>query len=168
MQRLVCKRGFTLIELISIIVILSIIISISTILFLNIRKSVLQKEYDNLVNYLETKAEEYTTDTNITTVSVEDLIKSGYVSADDQSDVYDPRNNTSMNCNLIYVDYIDGKFEAELKYDVGRKSDGTCNKYNKTTYISICKFDDDNNCSKIDNDFGLILILNLGLNLRIK
>ena len=53
------KKGFTLIELIAVIVVLSLLISISTAVFINVRKNVLKKAYEDLVLYLETKAEEY-------------------------------------------------------------------------------------------------------------
>ena len=58
------KKGFTLTELIAVIVILSLIISLATISVLAIRKNVLKKDYNNLVTYLETKAAEYANETN--------------------------------------------------------------------------------------------------------
>ena len=67
------KKGFTLIELIAVLVVLSILISASVMLFINIRKNILEKEYNNLVLYLETKASEYAEETSITTINVEDL-----------------------------------------------------------------------------------------------
>lgn len=67
------NRGFTLTELIAVIVIIGILISVGTITFINVRNKVLKKDYNNLVTYLETKASEYANDTNITTISVEDL-----------------------------------------------------------------------------------------------
>ena len=49
------KKGFTLIELIAVLVVLSILIASSVAVFINIRNSVLRKEKNNLITYLETK-----------------------------------------------------------------------------------------------------------------
>ncbi len=49
------KKGFTLIELIAVLVVLSILISASVMLFINIRKNILEKEYNNLVLYRKNK-----------------------------------------------------------------------------------------------------------------
>ena len=64
------KKGFTLIELIAVLVVLSILITSSVAVFINIRNSVLEKEKSNLITYLETKAIEYANETNVTAVSV--------------------------------------------------------------------------------------------------
>ena len=63
------KKGFTLIELIAVLVVLSILITSSVAVFINIRNSVLEKEKSNLITYLETKAIEYANETNVTAVS---------------------------------------------------------------------------------------------------
>ena len=39
----ISKKGFTLTELIAVIVVLSLLISISTVVFINVRKNVLKK-----------------------------------------------------------------------------------------------------------------------------
>ena len=98
MRKVLNKKAFTLTELIATIVILSILITLSVVVFVNIRRSALETEYSNLVSYLETKGIEYANSTNITTISVEDLIKEGYVKPDDESDIYNPINKTSLNC----------------------------------------------------------------------
>ena len=70
------RRGFTLVEMIFVIVVLCLVATASVSIFINIRKSILEKEYNNVVSYLETKAIEYANKTNITTINVEDLIDS--------------------------------------------------------------------------------------------
>ena len=156
------KKAFTLTELIAVIVILSILITLSVVVFMNIRRNTLEKEYTNLVSYLETKAALYAKDTNITTISVEDLIKEGYIKPDDETDIYDPRDNTSMNCYLIKMEYKDGEYIAKLSDDLKRGEDGTCKEYIKTSGYEICRIDG-NNCYSIDADEWFNKNIKLGI-----
>ena len=141
------NKAFTLTELIAVIVILSILITLSVVVFMNIRRNTLEKEYTNLVSYLETKAALYAKDTGITTISVEDLIKEGYIKPDDETDIYDPRDNKSMNCYLIKMEYKDGEYIAKLSDDFTNE-DGTCKEYTKTFGYEICRIVG-SNCNKI-------------------
>ena len=142
------KKAFTLTELIAVIVILSILVTLSVVVFMNIRRNTLEKEYTNLVSYLETKAALYAKDTNITTISVEDLIKEGYIKPDDQSDIYDPRDNTSMNCYTLKMEYKDGEYVAKLSDDLKRDENGICKEYTKTSGYEICRIVG-SNCNEI-------------------
>ena len=142
------KKAFTLTELIAVIVILSILITLSVVVFMNIRRDTLEKEYTNLVSYLETKAALYAKDTNITTISVEDLIKEGYIKPDDETDIYDPRDNTSMNCYTLKMEYKDEEYVAKLSDDLKRDENGKCNLYTKTYGYEICRIVG-SNCNEI-------------------
>ena len=142
------KKAFTLTELIAVIVILSILITLSVVVFMNIRRNTLEKEYTNLVSYLETKAALYAKDTNITTISVEDLIKEGYIKPDDTTDIYDPRDNTSMNCYTLKMEYKDEEYVAKLSDDLKRDENGKCNLYTKTFGYEICRIVG-SNCNEI-------------------
>ena len=113
------KKGFTLIELIAVLVVLSILITSSVAVFINIRNSVLKKEKNNLITYLETKAIEYANETNVTAVSVEDLIKIGLIKPDDETDIYDPVTRESMNCYIIDLVWEDGEYKAKFGSNVG-------------------------------------------------
>ena len=99
------KKGFTLTELLAVIAILAIIMGIGIATFVNIRDSVLKKEYENVVTQLEGEASRFAEDTSITTVSVERLIEEGYIIPDDETDIYNPQNNESLNCYVIYSHY---------------------------------------------------------------
>ena len=155
------NKAFTLTELIAVIVILSILITLSVVVFMNIRRNTLEKEYNNLVSYLETKAALYAKDTGITTISVEDLIKEGYIKPDDETDIYDPRDNTSMNCYLIKMEYKDGEYVAKLS-DNFINEDGTCKEYTKTSGYEICRIDG-NNCYSIGADEWFNKNIKLGI-----
>lgn len=157
------NRGFTLTELIAVIVIIGILISVGTITFINVRNKVLKKDYNNLVTYLETKASEYANDTNITTISVEDLIKEGYVNPDDQDNVYNPETKESMNCYIIKSTFEDGKYVAKLAQDLG-KEEGKCKTYTKTNRFSMCKYNNETKkCDNLDKDVWYNKDITLGV-----
>ena len=156
------NKAFTLTELIAVIVILSILITLSVVVFMNIRRNTLEKEYTNLVSYLETKAALYAKDTGITTISVEDLIKEGYIKPDDETDIYDPRDNTSMNCYTLIMEYKDEEYVAKLSDDLKRDENGKCNLYTKTFEYEICRING-NNCYSIDADEWFNKNIKLGI-----
>ena len=144
------KKGFTLIELIAVLVVLSILIASSVAVFINIRNSVLRKEKNNLITYLETKAIEYANETNVTAVSVEDLIKIGLIKPDDETDIYDPVTRESMNCYIIDLVWEDGEYKAKFGSNVG-KNGTTCNEYTRRKNLVICQVAG-NNCNDIKNE----------------
>ena len=144
------KKGFTLIELIAVLVVLSILIASSVAVFINIRNSVLEKEKSNLITYLETKAIEYANETNVTAVSVEDLIKIGLIKPDDETDIYDPITRESMNCYIIDLVWEDGEYKAKFGSNVG-KNGTTCNEYTRRKNLVICQVVG-NNCNDIKNE----------------
>ena len=144
------RKGFTLIELIGVLVVLSILISASVAVFINIRNSVLEKEKSNLITYLETKAIEYANETNVTAVSVEDLIKIGLIKPDDETDIYDPVTRESMNCYIIDLVWEDGEYKAKFGSNVG-KNGTTCNEYTRRKNLVICQVVG-NNCNDIKNE----------------
>ena len=139
MKKSIKIQGFTLTELVAVIVILSLIISLSTIIYIGIDRDVLQSKYDNLVFYLEDKAISYATSTNILSVTVEDLIKAGYVTPDDGINVFDPRDSSSLNCYLIEVKNDNGNYTSKFTSDVGRRDDGSCNNYTRISNVNICE-----------------------------
>ena len=156
------KKAFTLVELIAVLVILSIVIAMSVVLVINIRRSILQKEYENLVLYLETKGAEYAEDTSVIVVSVEDLIKEGYVKPDDDTDIYDPRSKESMNCYLIRMSFENNNYVAKLSENLGRNNDGTCKAYTKISEFDICVYDDEE-CIIKDKDEWFNTSVTLGI-----
>lgn len=122
------KRGFTLVELIVTIAILAILILIAFAVYTNVEQSVLEGQYNNLVIDIENKAEQYAADigsTDVIYINVEYLIKQGYIQADDGNSIYDPRDNTSMNCYMIHIVLKDGEYQAELT-EKAENADGTC------------------------------------------
>ena len=122
------NRGFTLTELIAVIAILAILILLATGIFINVQRSVLEGQFNNLVLDIQNKAEEYAADlgtTDVIYINVDYLISQGYIQADDGNNLYDPRDNTKMNCYMIHVIFEDGEYKAELQ-EKSENEDGTC------------------------------------------
>ena len=129
------SKGFTLAELIAVIAILAVLMLLASGIFINVQRSVLESQYENIVIDIENKAEEYAMDIGTTEalyINVEFLITKGYLQADDGDNIYDPRDNTSMNCFMIHVYFADGEYIAEL-LENELNEDGTCNETNLDT-----------------------------------
>jgi prepilin-type N-terminal cleavage/methylation domain-containing protein len=143
------NRGFTLTELIAVIALIAILSLIATTSFINIRQNILHKNYENLVAYIETKAEQYAASTGVTYVSVDTLIKEGFIEADDEtSSLYNPENNEKLNCYYVNIVYNNGSYEAKLDSQASECKESD----NKSTiYIWTCKIDG-TNCREISDD----------------
>ena len=135
------NKGFTLVELLAVIAILAIIIGICFAVYIGVQRNILNSQLKNTVSYIEVQAQNYANDTNITVVSVEDLILNGYVEPDDETDIYNPVDKTSLNCYIVRSTYEDGEFNASLVLEnenlLDRNKNGTCNNYEKESVISI-------------------------------
>lgn len=165
-MRTIKNKGFTLVELLGVISILAIIIGLSVATFTNVRKNVLEKEYENVKSVIETKAANYAKETGITTVSVEKLINEGYLEPDDETDIYNPVNNTSMNCYVLKAEFVDEDYISTIIKEFPRRADGTCDAYEETTDFAICKMDSSGNCDIIRNDDWFKENIKLGVKYR--
>ena len=125
------NRGFTLVELIAVIAILTVILLLSFGVFTTVQQSVLDSQYNNLIIDIESKAEDYARDigtTDILYINVDFLIKNGYIQADDDIYIYDPRDNSIMNCYKIHIMFADGQYTADFLEDENDlNEDNTCN-----------------------------------------
>ena len=125
------NRGFTLVELIAVIAILAVILLLSLGVFTTVQQSVLDSQYNNLIIDIEAKAEDYARDigtTDILYINVDFLIKNGYIQADDDNYIYDPRDNSIMNCYKIHIMFADGQYTADfLEGENDLNEDNTCN-----------------------------------------
>ena len=126
------RKGFTLIELMAAVAILAIIAGLSMVVFTRVQDSILEQELDNIKTYIETQAQNYAADTNITVINVEGLIQAGYVEPDDETDIYNPVNNESLNCYVVRTSYEEGEYTSVLNIDSSNNlidENGTCNFY---------------------------------------
>ena len=98
------KKGFTLVEVISAIVILSIIITLGVFSITKVRSNILEKQYKNIKLEIELAAEKYYSDTESKEVYVDTLIKEGYLKANNKSmTITDPRDKTILNCYIVTI-----------------------------------------------------------------
>lgn len=98
------KNGFTIVELLASIVILTIIITIGVGSINVIKMRVLQSNYESKKALIELKAEEYTNDTGYLYTNVGNLIQLGYLTADNSNEeILNPLTNKSMNCFVVKV-----------------------------------------------------------------
>ena len=159
------KKGFTLTELLAVIAILSLLVGLATVTILNVRDNVLEQSYENVVNLLETEAANYAEDTGIMTVTVEKLITEGYVLPDDETDIYNPVNNESLNCHLISSVFENGEYVSTFGEDIG-KTDGTCNTYEREMDLVICRYNKDHTSCDTFEDEWLNENVTLGVKYR--
>ena len=89
------SRGFSIPELLAVIVIMGILITIATASYNGISRSLKQKTYDNKVNLIKTKALEYAADNgvDVATISVAKLISEGYLEVENETDSNEKMNN---------------------------------------------------------------------------
>ena len=75
------SKGFSIPELLAVIVIMGILITIASFTYNGISKSMKERAYNNKLNLIKTKSVEYATDNNINneTISVAKLVMEGYL-----------------------------------------------------------------------------------------
>ncbi|MBE6161435.1 MAG: prepilin-type N-terminal cleavage/methylation domain-containing protein [Firmicutes bacterium] len=148
------KHGFTLTELLVVIVILAIIITIAVPTYSTIVKKVNDKQYENKLALVETVSLKYADDTNYSSFYIDDLIKNGYIEPDRDGFLIDNRDNkTIMNCYVVTIEEKDGQnyakiYEKNDELDKDFETNRECranipNKLSKTIKIEMKYKNDD-------------------------
>ncbi len=108
------KKGFTLIEILTVTALLSVIIILIVPNIFKYSVSFKEKLYEEKIEEILSSAYKYGTD-NIDTltstcsyIKVEDLIKKEYLKEDKNKSIINPINNESMNDLEICIYYSDG------------------------------------------------------------
>lgn len=109
------KKGFTLIEVLATVAILSMLFAIGIPTFILISNHVKEKNYENKRNYALMKAEVWAGDTGRTVTNISHLIEEGYLDADNENGDYrNPVNNESMLCDTIRIETVNNQMIANF------------------------------------------------------
>ena len=134
------KKGFTLVELMSVIVVLAIIIAIAVPAYNRIKLSIDKKNYENKVSLIEVAAAKYSEDTRYETMYVDDLIKNGYLDPDKENgDIFNDISKERINCYLVRTREEAGIYYAELIEKKYEDSNGQCSANIPNDYNQILK-----------------------------
>ncbi len=109
------NKGFTLVELMAVIVILAILVTIAVPSAISISNKIKKKMYNTKVEMIYSAAKMYgqdnlgkfenITEGNCNSITVQDLIEGGYVKKDSETDVQDPRDKSPLNERRICLEY---------------------------------------------------------------
>ena len=123
------KSGFTLTELIAVIVILGLLVAIAVPVYFNVTKKAKENEYEAKKAYIATVATRYAEENNVNITnafSVARLIASGYMSAEDYIDsdssqipfIANPTNaNDNLACHTISITVDNYEYSATVNDD---------------------------------------------------
>ena len=131
------KKGFTLVELLSVIVLIGVILSLAVLGVSSIRKTVLEKQYINVKTEIELAAEKYYNDTESTQMYVQTLLDEGYLKADNESkNIVDPRDSQNkLNCYIVDIKDEKGKLDDTGTYEKDCKQE-----LNSQRHHHFCRF----------------------------
>ena len=90
-----CSKGFSIPELLAVIVIMGILVTIATASYNGISKNMKQKTYENKLSLIKTKALEYAIDNevDVATISVAKLVDEGYLEIENDTDANEKISN---------------------------------------------------------------------------
>ena len=98
------KKGFSLVELLAVIVVIGIVVLLATSVINNVSKRTRNTQYNNLISKVEASASRYFDETGINSVYVQTLIDDGYIATDDGLKIYSPNDKTkAINCYYIEI-----------------------------------------------------------------
>lgn len=117
------KKGFTLVELLAVIMILGVIMVIAVPSYMSVTKFINKNIFESKVASIKTQATKYALEHGHYAFNVKDLIDDGYLSSDNETgEYYDNYNDRSMVCDVVTIS-IDssGEYSSNII-----EHDGTC------------------------------------------
>lgn len=127
------NKGFSLVELIGSLVILSLILLIAIPSITGISNIIKKNQRKNVISEIEINGARYAFETGETLFFVDDLVHYGYMDSDDEDDnIIDPISNESLNCYPVKAekegDYYRATFIEDNSYNCDKnklKDDNT-------------------------------------------
>ncbi len=161
------NKGYTLIELLGVIVILAILSSIAIVSYNGIITNVKDSQYNNLITQITIETKHYIEDNSIENgyILVDDLISNNYISEDEENILYDPRNkDAKLNCLVLKVTDSEVAFDEDYKKSVPINQN-CFNEISKDIKISfICDNETCNENKVYDKNFLFNINLNENIN----
>lgn len=137
------NKGFTFVELLSVIVVLGIIVLIATPVYNSVRSRLEKRNYENKIKLIEVAAAKYSEDTNIEVMYVDDLVKDGYLEADNENGhILNPLNQKeTLNCHMVKSTLEGNLYYAKFQDKEYREENGcslnALNEVNQTFQIKM-------------------------------
>ena len=137
------KKGFTLVELIAVIIILAVIASITYPTVSNSIKNSKEKAYNVQVESIVEAAHKWAVDnatnlseTDATRVHISDLISNGYITKTNNGKLYNPVDDTEMT-GCVVINYSNEYNQYLYDYDSECIFDEIVGKYNVTKGVNV-------------------------------
>ena len=118
------KRGFTLVELIAVLVVLGVISLITFPIISNSMVNAKEKAYKAQVNFIEEAARKWSMDnttnlseTKATSVNVHDLINGGYITKTENGVLYNPKDESQTMSGCVVIQYSNTYNQYVYTYD---------------------------------------------------
>ena len=109
------KKGFTLIEVLGVIVILAVILLIAFPTYTVVRERINESIYESKRQNILSNANQYASETNRQVFLVKDLIESGLLSPDNELGEYiDPITDRDMSCDIINAVYENNQYHVSI------------------------------------------------------
>jgi len=110
------KKGFTIVELLGVIVILAVLLLVAVPVYNTVRENINESVYESKVKEVLSKSERYAEETGKMVFDVRNLIEEGSLTADNELEEFkDPRNGRNMACDIVNIEYKDSSFHASIK-----------------------------------------------------
>jgi len=112
----IVKKGFTLIELMGVIVILAILLLVAAPIYNGVTENIKKSVYESKIREVLAKSETYAEETGKMVFDIRRLIKEGRLTADNELEEFiDPRNGRNMACDIINVRVENASFHASIR-----------------------------------------------------
>ena len=122
------KKGFTLVEMLAVVLILGLLLVIGVPIYQGIQKSTAESIYESKIANVKAKAEGYSEEHGVFVYDIRKMLNLGLLTPDSEAgDFKDPRDNRDMKCDMVQVSLEDNQYYASVT--TGYNDDGTIHCY---------------------------------------